>query len=208
MAVDVEKLISPLVKNQFPEFYKEEGELFITFVKAYYEWLETESFTDADGNTIENPAATLYHSRRIPDYRDIDKTIEDFIVDFKNKYLPNVQFNTATNKRLFIKNALDFYRAKGTERAVDLFFKLVYGLEAQVYYPGDDLFRLSDNSWQNVTYIEIIPNPNNVIFVGEPIFGAESGARAFCDKLVKVKKGSKLIDVLWGTPSRTNNRSS
>lgn len=197
MAVDVEKLISPLVKNQFPEFYKEEGELFITFVKAYYEWLETESFTDADGNTIENPAATLYHSRRIPDYRDIDKTIEDFIVDFKNKYLPNVQFNTATNKRLFIKNALDFYRAKGTERAVDLFFKLVYGLEAQVYYPGDDLFRLSDNSWQNVTYIEIIPNPNNVIFVGEPIFGAESGARAFCDKLVKVKKGSKLIDVLY-----------
>ena len=117
---------------------------------------------DADGNTIENPAATLYHSRRIPDYRDIDKTIEDFIVYFKNKYLPNVQFNTATNKRLFIKNALDFYRAKGTERAVDLFFKLVYGLEAQVYYPGDDLFRLSDNSWQNVTYIEIIPNPNNV----------------------------------------------
>ena len=197
MAVDVEKLISPLVQNQFPEFYKNEGELFITFVKAYYEWLEAQTFTDADGNTVENPAAALYHSRRLPEYRDIDKTIEDFIVDFKNKYLPNVQFNTATNKRLFIKNALDFYRAKGTERAVDLFFKLVYGLEAQVYYPGDDLFRLSDNSWQNVRYIEIIPNPNNVNFVGEPIFGVESNARAFCDKLVKVKKGSKLIDVLY-----------
>ena len=41
------------------------------------------------------------------------------------------------------------------------------------------------------------PNPNNVNFVGEPVFGVESGARAFCDKLVKVKKGSKLVDVLY-----------
>lgn len=197
MAIDIEKKISTLVENQFPDFYKQEGELFILFVKAYYEWLETNEFTDKDGNTVVNPAANLYHARRLPEYRDIDSTIDDFIIDFKNKYLPNVQFNTASNKRLFIKNALDFYRAKGTERAVDLFFKLVHGLEAKVYYPGEDVFKLSDNSWQNLRYIEIIPNPKNVDFVGEQVFGAQSNARAFVDKLVRVKKGSKSVDVLY-----------
>src|SRR6056300_460625 len=117
---DIEKYISHYVQDMFPSFYKDEGALFITFVKAYYEWLE-------------NNDQALYESRRLPDYRDIDKTLDQFIIDFKNKYLPNIQFNVATNKELFIKNSLDFYRAKGTERAIDLYFKLIYGLEAKVY---------------------------------------------------------------------------
>jgi hypothetical protein len=184
MALDIEKNISQLVQNQFPEFYREEGEMFILFVRAYYEWLESNN-------------QALYHSRRLGQYKDIDTTIEDFIIDFKNKYLSNVQFNTATNKKLFIKNALEFYRAKGTERAVDLFFKLVYGIEADVYYPGDDLFKLSDNSWQDRVYLELIPNDNNVEFVGKQIEGASSGAAAFAENLVKVKKGAYNVDVLY-----------
>ena len=38
---DIEKKISPLIQNMFPSFYKDEGPNFIMFVKAYYEWLET-----------------------------------------------------------------------------------------------------------------------------------------------------------------------
>lgn len=197
MAIDIEKNISQLVSSQFPEFYREEGEMFILFVKAYYEWLETQSFVDSNGKTLQNPAAAVYHSRRLGQYKDVDRTVEDFIIDFKNKYLSNVQFNTATNKRLFIKNALEFYRAKGTERAVDLFFKLVYGIEAEVYYPGDDLFKLSDNIWEDRIYIELIPNDNNVEFVGQQIEGASSQATAFAENLVKIKKGSLLVDVLY-----------
>ena len=108
MSLDLTKNISQLVKSQFPSFYAEEGEMFIAFVKAYYEWLESND-------------QALYHSRRLSEYKDIDRTIEDFILDFKNKYLVNVQFNVATNKRLFVKNALEFYRAKGTPRACLLY---------------------------------------------------------------------------------------
>jgi hypothetical protein len=35
----VEK-ISSLVEQQFPAFYNEDGEQFVLFVKAYYEYLE------------------------------------------------------------------------------------------------------------------------------------------------------------------------
>lgn len=186
MSLDFEKNVSIFIENQFPQFYKEEGELFITFMQAYYEWMESEN-------------QTLYHTRRLTDYRDIDKTVDDFIINFKNKYLSNIQFNIATNKQLFIKNALEFYRAKGSERAVDLFFKLVYGLEAKVYYPGDDLFKLSDNEWIDQRYLEIVPNPDNLKFVGQQVFGSQSGASAFCERLVRVKKDNQYIEVLYLT---------
>lgn len=186
MALFNEKTISQFIESQFPEFYREEGSNFIAFIKAYYEWLESEN-------------QVLYHTRNLGDYRDIDNTIDQFILNFKNKYLPNIQFNTATNKELFIKNAREFYKAKGTPRAVDLFFKLVYGLEARIYYPGNDLFKLSDNEWRDTKYLELRPNPNNIKFVGNQIVGSISGATAFVERLVRVKKDTLYIEVLYLT---------
>ena len=180
---ELEKHISQFTQELFPEFYKEEGELYIAFVKAYYEWMES--------NNRE-----LFHSRRLAEYRDIDRTIDDFIIYFKSKFLPNIQFNTASNKELFIKNSLDFYRAKGTERAVDLFFKLIYGFEARVYYPGDDLFRLSDNEFINVQYIEIQQLESNVNFVGQVVTGSKSKTTAFVERLIRIKKDARFISVL------------
>lgn len=252
----IEKFLSPLIRDQFPDFYKEEGELFITFVKAYYEWLETSTqelelqrsegfdvgdeviqgdvkgkilFKDGRRIVVEvlnfdafrcnincdslealvsssgaktliasqNRFNPIYWSRRLPEIRDIDKTIDRFILQFKNKYLPNIQFTTATNKELFIKNSLDFYRAKGTSRAVDLFFKLVHGIEADVYYPSDDIFRLSDNTWTDVKYLEVEPSNFNVNFVGQTVYGANSGASAFVERFVRIKKGTLFISVLF-----------
>ena len=130
---DIVPNISPLIESQFPSFYKEDGQTFITFVKTYYEWLEQAN-------------NAIYHSRRLLEYRDVDQTVESFLVYFKEETLKNIQFDIATNKRLFIKNALDFYRSKGTERSIDLFFKLVYAQPASVRYPSDDIFKLSDIS--------------------------------------------------------------
>lgn len=259
----IEKLISPLIQNQFPDFYKEEGELFITFVKAYYEWLESAAdeltiqnstnfnvgdiitqgettgtiiskngnklFVESDGFSTfrcnlncdnlevltsssggetliesQNRMGPLYWSRHLPEIRDIDNTLERFILQFKNKYLPNIQFTTATNKELFIKNSLDFYRAKGTPRAVDLFFKLVHGIEADVYYPSDDIFRLSDNTWADVKYLEVAPSDFNVNFVGQTVYGANSGASAFVERYVRIKKGTLFIPVLFIANLRGN----
>lgn len=41
MDFSIEKKISNFVESQFPQFYLEEGENFVLFVKAYYEWLES-----------------------------------------------------------------------------------------------------------------------------------------------------------------------
>lgn len=129
----------------------------------------------------------LHWAKYLPEIRDVDRTLDQFILQFKNKYLPNIQFTTATNKQLFIKHALDFYRSKGTERALDLFFKLVYGFGASVYYPSDDIFKLSDNTWNSQEYIEVASSPWAHWFYDNTIIGNRSGARAYVDRVVKIK---------------------
>lgn len=182
---DITPYISPLLESQFPSFYKEEGTKFIAFVKAYYEWLEQQ-------NNV------LYYSRNLLNLRDIDKTIDDFIVYFKEETLKNVQFDTATDKRLLVKNALDIYRSKGTARAIDLFFKLVFAQPAKVTYPGDNLFRLSDNTWKEAEYIEVSDTPYNSEFEGKQITGVTSGATAFVENISIRKK------VNYGTDNNGN----
>ena len=34
--------VSNFIRSQFPAFYNEEGDNFIQFVEAYFEWLESE----------------------------------------------------------------------------------------------------------------------------------------------------------------------
>jgi hypothetical protein len=239
---NIEKTISPLIESQFPSFYQEEGENFIAFVKAYYEWLENSgTYVNYSGNTVSQriasnnniievtanglpvnitaeqlansaymaglettlarykpiDASPLYHSRRLPDYRDIDSTTDDFIVHFKEKYLKNIQFDTATNKKLLVKNSLDLYRAKGTERSVDLFFKLVYGTAAEVNYPAEKIFRLSDGVYEKPEYLEIGYSIYNIDYVGKQVVGQLSGAKAFVEKYIRRRVGKGFVNLLY-----------
>ena len=179
-----EKLISPFIENQFPSFYKEEGPQFIAFVKSYYQWLE-------QANNV------LYHTRRLPQYKDIDTTIDDFLVHFKEKYLRNIQFDTATDKQLLVKNSLDLYRSKGTDRSIDLFFRLVYGTGAKVSYPSDYILRPSDGTWEKPRYLEITYNKYNVNYVNKQIVGSNSGATAFVEKYIRRRVGRGFVNVLY-----------
>lgn len=139
----------------------------------------------------------LYRGRNVLNFRDVDNTVDEFILQFKEKYLKNIQFNTATNKQLLIKNSLDLYRSKGTERAIDLFFRLVYGVQAEVYYPGDDLFKLSDGEWVVPKYLEISSSTKSIGLVGKQITGTISGASAFVEKYIVRKVQNGTVNILY-----------
>lgn len=180
----IEKQISSFIESQFPAFYREEGPQFVAFVKAYYEWMEQSN-------------NALFQARSLPDYRDIDTTVDDFIIHFKEKYLKNIQFDTATNKQLLVKHALDLYRSKGTERSIDLFFKLVYGTNAEVKYPADNMFRLSDGLWEVPEYLEISYSAYNVDYVGKQIIGSISGAKGFVEKYIRRRTEMGYVNLLY-----------
>lgn len=138
-----------------------------------------------------------YRGRNLMQYGDIDETTDEFIVRFKEKYLKNIQFDVATNKELLVKHALDLYRAKGTERAIDLFFKLVYAQPATVYYPGDDILKLSDGEWVRPRYLEITDSKRAITFLGKQIKGLSSGATAFAERLISKRVTNTNVNVLY-----------
>ena len=142
---------------------------------------------------------SIFYSRNLSNIRDIDTTLDLFVVRFKEKYLKNIEFDTQTNKRLLVKNSLDLYRSKGTSRSIDLFFRLIYGVTSTVYYPGDDLFRLSDAEWFKPQYIEINSTSVDraITLVGKQITGVNSGATAFVERYVKKKVNAGFVHAFY-----------
>lgn len=181
---DIERHISQYIESQFPAVFREEGPVLVQFVKAYYEWMES-------------TGQPLFHARNLPSYRDIDTTLDEFVTYFKLKYLPNIQFTTASSRRLFVKNALDFHRSKGSQRSVELFFKLIYGVSANIYYPGDDLFKSSDGEWIAPVYVEISPSPVSRDMIGQLITGVTSFATAFVENYNRIRVNGKYIEVFY-----------
>lgn len=186
MALDptVQRHITNFIQGQFPRFYEEYGPAFIDFVTAYYQWSQTQG--------------PLFDSRRLSDYQDIDVTdLDRFLVFFKDKYLPNIQLETVSNVKLLVKHSLDVYRSRGTKRAIDLLFRLVFGVGADVYYPFDDVFQPSSGEWIIPRYIEVSTQDDLNKFVGKEIYGVTSGAQAFVESWVRKKSGSTQIDILY-----------
>ena len=179
-----EKLVTPYINSQFPAYYRENYPAFVEFVRMYYSWLQQA------GNAVGE-------ARRLDDYKDVDLTKDEYLLYFKDKYLPFLKFVTETDKRTIIKHVLDLYRSKGTERGIDLFFKLVYGAPADVYYPSTDLFRLSDNQWIKKSYLEVSYNGSLRQFVGKKVVGTKTGATAFVEQYVVKKVGPKYSYLLY-----------
>ena len=73
--MSTDKKISLLVASQLPQFIRDEEEYakFVSFVEAYYEWMEQE------GNVAD-------YTKNLLSYRDIDTTIDRFLKYFINDF--------------------------------------------------------------------------------------------------------------------------
>lgn len=181
---EIESIISSFVESQFPDFYKSEGPRFIDFVRQYYTWMESEN-------------QALKQSRSLFNIRDIDKTREDFLVYFKEKYFQQLPKSLQANTQLLTKFATDFYNVKGTSRGVELVLRGIFNEEARVSFPGEDIFRLSNGEWVRPVYLELSVSERTKTFVNQEIVGFNSGAKAFIEVLVRRRINTKIIDVAY-----------
>ena len=168
----IEDKLSLFVKEQFPAFYNEEGEMFQIFLRAYYEFLEQEN-------------QTLDFSRNLLEYLDIDKTTGEFLEHFKRTYLSQLPGLLQSDDRLTIKNIMDFYRAKGTPRAVQLLFRLIFDESITINYPYEDVLKPSTSNFKLPRYLEVYAEDTDklVNLKGIEIVGSASGAKAFVETI-------------------------
>ena len=139
---------SLLVNRQVPEFIREEYPLFITFLEAYYEYLETKQGTQL--NDLTSKAKDLKY------LSDVDLSIEDFESNFFNSYASLIPKDVEVDKAFLIKNILPLYLAKGSESAFKLLFRMLFNDEVDIILPKNNVLRASDGKWtiDNVLRIE------------------------------------------------------
>jgi len=134
--------VSTLVPQQLPEFVRNEYGTFVSFLQAYYDYLES---TQLDITTL----------------RDVDTTLDSFLVYFRDELLSKFPLNSAVDQRFLMKRVKDLYNAKGTESAVKLLFELIYGKQVSVFYPSTQVLRPSDNTWNQDTSLFVQINSGN-----------------------------------------------
>lgn len=185
-ALSESKITSFFVENQFPAIYREEGRDLIELVKSYYEFLETQTNQSS------------YNIRRIYDYRNIDTTLDRMLIFFKNKYMNGLFLEEDT--RFLVKNILDLYRRKGSKEGIELFFKLFFDTEVEIYYPSEDIFKPSSSQWNVGTFIQLYAVDNKAVFkdiANKKIFGDKSQAEAFVDNVYFIKINKSTIPILF-----------
>jgi len=155
--LDVENKLSYVLKSTIPNFVKEDYPNFIMFLKAYYEWLYSSN----------NP---FYAPLISEDFKDIDRTPEYFVKYFRQQYLVDFPESLTQDKesggqinlKNLIKNVVDFYSSKGTEKSIKFLLKILYDTYSDIYYPKRDLFKPSDSKWKQNNSIKFAFSTNRI----------------------------------------------
>lgn len=167
----VKSKLSALVRNQFPAFYQEEGENFLAFIEAYYEYLEQNGkLTDA----IQNLQSS----------RDINTTLDEYITYFQDTLLPSVPHSVVADKKLLAKYVKYYNVTRGSLSSYKLLFRTLYNESVEVYYPADQMLKVSDGDWNLDRYLVTSYDINNYKFIGRTIQGQESRAEALVEDVV------------------------
>lgn len=236
--MNVEKFISYQIESQFPDLYKEQGPELVGFVKAYYEFLESDisgyyiTGYKITGDTESNLAyfcekyttytegyarllvlqsdtsygdlrltqarnQSIFHNRRLFDYNDIDNTLSEMLLFYKNKFLSGLPFK-GESVRFIVKHILDLYRRKGSVEGLELFFRLFYNEHIHVHYPSVDILKPSTSKWKVGQYLELFPtDPSKLALLKRlPIYGSISGATAIVDRVNFVMISNTLIPII------------
>lgn len=132
--------VSLLINKQVPEFVREEYPVFISFLEAYYEFLENKQ------GTQKNDLITK--SKELKYISDVDTSIDEFEEQFLNSYATFLPKETTIDKALLIKNVLPLYLSKGSEKSFKLLFRMLFGNELEINYPKNNVLRASDGKWE------------------------------------------------------------
>ena len=121
-------------------------------------------------------------------FRDPDKAISNFLTKFRNEFLntlPEV-LDTNVDKRKLIKNIKSVYRAKGTARGHEVFFRFLFNLDSEIFYPREQMLRVSDGQFDTKKIIRAIATVGDTSnLIGRTITGQTSGATAAVENVFK-----------------------
>src|SRR6056300_538773 len=147
-------------------------------------------------NYKPNPVTNI---QDLLNFRDPDKVVSNFLTKFRNEFLNTLPetLSNGVDKRKLIKNVKSLYRAKGTNRGHELFFRLLFGLESETIYPRENILRASDGKWDTKKILRVIGTVGDTSdLIGRTIEGETSEATAVVENVFKFQIGANEVSEL------------
>ena len=173
------------------------------FISAQDKFIDGESIVGASSNATAiinnykpNPVNNI---QDLLNFRDPDKVISNFLTKFRNEFLNTLPetLSNGVDKRKLIKNVKSLYRAKGTNRGHELFFRLLFGLESETIYPREQVLRVSDGKWDTKKILRVIATTGDTAnLIGRSIEGETSEATAIVENVFKFQIGANEVSEL------------
>ena len=181
--------ISTLVSSQLPEFVRSDFTTYVSFVEAYYRFLEQ-----------DQGALEIVQNAR--SYSDIDTTTESFVNYFLANYAQNIPLGVLTNKRLLIKRIRDLYESKGSEISFKLLFQLFYNTVATTSHPYDYVLRPSDGRWNQRSSIRVLLTSGSIEGITDRFLTYSKNNVEYSAAILRVKStSSNLYEIFYSSRS-------
>lgn len=131
------------VDQLLPEALREKSATLIGLLKDYYQY----------SNQVDNPS---YEINSINNARDIDTADEVFLNKLQKEIAHAFPRTISADRLRLYKNLVQYYSLRGSAESIQLFFKIIFNDNAEIYYPREDLLIASDGVWdtgfQNLVY--------------------------------------------------------
>jgi hypothetical protein len=172
--IDNNQKTSLLVASQLPEYIRDDPAYanFTLFLKAYYEWME-------QNNNVTDRTKNLLN------YKNIDKTPDEFVDYFYNDFLSYFPKDILADKIKVTKIAKELYRSKGTPASYEFLFRVLYDSPVEFFFTKDAVLRASDGIWFISKNLNVATDdPNFLNIKNYSVFGETSKAIAVIENSV------------------------
>ena len=169
------KYLSIHIPSQLPEFTREDHATFVSFMEAYFEFLDQ-----------QGGAAEIINA--LSDYGNIDKTVDTFVDHFKETYLHDIPNKVVTDKEFLVKNIREFYRARGSEKSFQFLFRTMFQEEVTLDHPKDQILKPSDGDWIVDKIVKIPDFGDSGKWQNREMTGSISNATAMVENVVTIRE--------------------
>lgn len=122
------------VESLFPEEMRQSSSVLIDLLKDYYEHM----------NEHNQPS---YEIDSINEVRDIDTPHHDYLNAIQKEIAVALPGVLVADKVKLYKNLVQYYRLRGSSDSIELFFKIIFQDNVEVYYPRVDMLAPSSGAW-------------------------------------------------------------
>lgn len=122
------------VNQQLPEQLLEKAEPLIQLLKDYYSYMNEQGAPSNEFASITNA-------------RDIDQADEAYLDLIQKEIARTLPKATLSDRVKLYKSMMQYYSVRGSQDSIELFFKILFGDNVEVYYPMRDVLIPSSGNW-------------------------------------------------------------